>query len=107
MKLEEFILKQLYILGAVGIGIAFLQVKRRPLNKKFKFKFNTDLKVHSKHLCFWTLTITLFSFFPASGDNIYLLSLSEFGRRSLLISEFYILKKGTCILNLHLNTQVI
>lgn len=33
MKLEEFILKQLYILGAVGIGIAFLQVKHRPLNK--------------------------------------------------------------------------
>lgn len=27
MKLEEFILSQLYILGAVGIGIAFLQVK--------------------------------------------------------------------------------
>lgn len=37
MKLEEFILKQLYILGAVGIGIAFLQVKRRT-----KSKFNTD-----------------------------------------------------------------
>lgn len=33
MKLEEFILTQLYILGAVGIGIAFLQVKHRPLNK--------------------------------------------------------------------------
>lgn len=33
MKLEEFILSQLYILGAVGIGIAFLQVKHRPLNK--------------------------------------------------------------------------
>ena len=27
MKLEEFILSQLYILGAVAIGIAFLQVK--------------------------------------------------------------------------------
>ncbi|KAM8893211.1 CD151 antigen [Spinachia spinachia] len=27
MKLEEFILSQLYIIGAVGIGIAFLQVK--------------------------------------------------------------------------------
>lgn len=33
MKLEEFILTQLYILGAVGIGIAFLQVKHRPRNK--------------------------------------------------------------------------
>lgn len=45
MKLEEFILKQLYILGAVGIGIAFLQVKHSPLKKKSKF--NTDLKVYS------------------------------------------------------------
>lgn len=27
MKLEKFLLSQLYILGAVGIGIAFLQVK--------------------------------------------------------------------------------
>lgn len=27
MKLEEFLLSQLYILSAVGIGIAFLQVK--------------------------------------------------------------------------------
>lgn len=27
MKLEDFILSQLYILGAVGIGIAFIQVK--------------------------------------------------------------------------------
>lgn len=27
MKLEEFFLSQLYILGAVAIGIAFLQVK--------------------------------------------------------------------------------
>lgn len=33
MKLEELILTQLYILGAVGIGIAFLQVKHRALNK--------------------------------------------------------------------------
>lgn len=27
MKLEDYILRQLHILGAVGIGIAFLQVK--------------------------------------------------------------------------------
>lgn len=33
MKLEEFIRSQLYILTAVGIGIAFLQVKRKPPDK--------------------------------------------------------------------------
>lgn len=85
MKLEEFILKQLYILGAVGIGIAFLQVKHRPLNKiqvqrRFKSLYGSLI-----------ITFCLFVCFPASGDNIYLLSLSEFARRSLLIPEFYIL----------------
>lgn len=69
-----------------------------------KSKFNTDLKVYSKHLLYalglsYHCIIFLFVCFPASGDNIYLLSLSEFGRRSLLIPEFYSLKKGTWILN--------
>lgn len=34
LKLEDFILSQLYILGALGIGIAFLQVKSQPLKLK-------------------------------------------------------------------------
>lgn len=102
MKLEEFILKQLYILGAVGIGIAFLQVKHNPLKKiQVQHRFKSLLK----HMCFSTLwpshywLMFVFVCFPASGDNFYLLSLSKFGRRSLLIPEFYILKKGTWIRN--------
>lgn len=52
MKLEEFILKQLYILGAVGIGIAFLQVKHNPLKKiQVQHRFKSLLK----HLWFSTL----------------------------------------------------
>lgn len=41
MKLEEFLLSQLYILGAVGIGVAFLQVRNSPLSEiKFLCLFN-------------------------------------------------------------------
>lgn len=41
MKLEEFFLNQIYIVGAVGIGIAFLQVTEHIT----KSKFNKDLRV--------------------------------------------------------------
>lgn len=77
MKLEEFILSQLYILGAVGIGIAFLQVKLVNYSAKWLIRliwtylFNKSSWIVNKghFVCNVKLTrsLFLFSFFQLVG----------------------------------------
>lgn len=80
-KLEEFILQHLLILGAVGVGIAFLQVRKNP---QHLFQIN---------MCFCQFSYTVFEFFVYYlfllsfvdfRNALYLLSVSKFKRRALL-----------------------
>ena len=90
MKLEEFLLSQLYILGAVGIGIAFLQVRHLPVSRihNMSMDISSNVVQNVVPVCSVCTNQFLMSFFlSACGDDVYLLPLSKFGGRSVLIFD--------------------